>query len=100
MCAQKLKDERNNFLFYLNSHTQSSFIDYTERGGGGGGALSETTRQSVVESKWRDRALANSTQENNKNDRKKKRNTQTKSEHDHFPSMDKNQNNKLNIKKE
>ena len=65
-----------------------------------GGALSETTRQSVVESKWRDRALANSTRENNKNDRKKKRNTQTKSEHDHFPSMDKNQNNKLNIKKE
>jgi hypothetical protein len=28
-----------------------------------GRALSETTRQSVVESKWRDRALANSTRE-------------------------------------
>jgi hypothetical protein len=51
------------------------------------GALSETTRQSVVESKWRDRALANSTREKNatqtKNEKKKKK--QTKSEHDHFP---------------
>jgi hypothetical protein len=57
-----------------------------------GRALSETTRQSVVESKWRDRALANSTREKKtkqklETKKQKRAHTDTKSEHDHFPSF-------------